>query len=86
MIAPRRPNMLVTGDVAAPGATHVGTPPDIERISPLAPGVRMILFPERLSQLLKVRIDSMVVTVGGIYELVILVSRVPFGVLYTAGI
>ena len=85
MIAPRRPNTLITGDVAAPGTTQVGIPPDIERISPWAPGVSIILFHERLNPLLKVRIDSTLVT-GAMYVLVILVSSVPFGVVYTAGI
>ena len=60
MISPRRPNTFVTGDVAAPGSTHNGTHPDIERICPLEPRIRLILFPALVTPLENVRIFSLV--------------------------
>ena len=59
MIEPVRPNTVVTGTDTVAGVSHTGTPPDIERISPLAPLVRPIVFPIRVSQLLNVRILSL---------------------------
>ena len=44
------------------GDNHTGIPPDIESTSPLDPLVRPIVFPTRVSQLLKVRRDSLVAT------------------------
>ena len=51
-------NTEVTGDVAALGFTHVTTPPLIERICPLPPRERVMLFPVLVSQLLKVRVSE----------------------------
>jgi hypothetical protein len=41
----RRPNTEVTGDVAAPGLTHTGDHPLIERICQLTPGVMPTVLP-----------------------------------------
>ena len=42
---------------------QVGTPPDIERISPLEPRVRPIVFPTRVSHDMKVRTSSLLLKV-----------------------
>ena len=54
-MSPVLPNTVVTGETTAPGVIHVGTPPLIERTSPLAQRVRPIVFHARTSPLLKVR-------------------------------
>ena len=62
MMEPVRPNTEVTGTDTAAGVSQTGSPPDIERISPLAPVVRLIVFPTRVRPLLNVRILSLVAT------------------------
>ena len=52
---PIRPYTDETGDVAAHGTIQVGIPQDIERTSPLAPGVRVTLFPTFVNSLPNVR-------------------------------
>ena len=56
-------NTVVTGTDTAAGVIQVGTPPDIERISPLEPRVRPIVFPTRVSHDMKVRISSLLLKV-----------------------
>ena len=63
MMEPVLQNTVVTGAVTAPGVIHVGTPPDIERTSPLEPRVRPIVFPTRVSHDMKVRISSLLLKV-----------------------
>ena len=62
MTEPVRPNTEVTGTDTTVGVSHTGIPPDIERICPLAPPVRPIVFPTLESQLLNERILSLVAT------------------------
>ena len=56
-------NTVSTGTDTAAGVIQVGTPPDIERISPLEPRVRPIVFPTRVSHDMKVRISSLLLKV-----------------------
>ena len=56
-------NTVVTGTDTAAGVIQVGTPPDIERISPLEPRVRPIVFPTRVSHDMKVRTSSLLLKV-----------------------
>ena len=62
MTEPVRPNTVSTGTDTAAGDNHIGTPPDIESTSPLAPFVRPIVLPTRVSPLLKLKIFSFVPT------------------------
>ena len=59
MTEPVRPNTVVTGTDTATGVSHTAVPPDIERISPLDPRERPIVFHARVSQLLNVRTFSL---------------------------
>ena len=52
-------NTVVTGETTAPGVIHVGIPPLIERTSQLAPRVRPIVFPTRVTPDIKVRTSSL---------------------------
>ena len=63
MIEPVRPNTVFTGVDTAAGVSHVTTPPDIESTSPLAPGVRLTVFPTRLSPFENVRTFSLLLKV-----------------------
>mgnify|MGYP003463205181 FL=1 len=56
-------NTVSTGTDTAAGVIQVGTPPDIERISPLEPRVRPIVFPTRVSHDMKVRTSSLLLKV-----------------------
>ena len=56
-------NTVRTGTDTAAGVIQVGTPPDIERISPLEPRVRPIVFPTRVIHDMKVRTSSLLLKV-----------------------
>ena len=49
------PNTELTGEVAAPGATHTGAPHDIASICPSTHHVIPIVFPTRESPFVKVK-------------------------------
>ena len=55
MRAPNLPNTELTGEVAAPGATHIGAPHDIASICPSLPVVIPMVFPTRERPLVKVK-------------------------------
>ena len=56
-------NTVRTGTDTAAGVIQVGTPPDIERISPLEPRVRPIVFPTRVIHDMKVRTSSLLLKI-----------------------
>ena len=62
-MAPVLPNTELTGETTAPGVIHVGTPPLIERTSPLAQRVRPIVFPTRVTPDINVRTSSLLLKV-----------------------
>ena len=68
----------MTGTAAAEKVIHVGTPPDIERISQLDPVMREILFPTLVSPFEKVRLlENEVIYPQMEARLALVVARLP---------